>query len=103
MTAQRATREGPPPNKTGRAIALVVAIVIFGAALILGSHSLVQAECELCVTFNGMTQCRKGSGADVAEARQAAQKAACAVMAGGMNESIACDNTPPTNVRCTGE
>ncbi len=103
MTAQRSARNGPPPNKTGRAIALIVAIVVLGAALIFGSRSLVQAECELCVTFNGMTQCRKGSGADAAEARQAAQKAACAVMAGGMNESIACDNTPPTNVRCTTE
>lgn len=103
MTAKRTPRDGPPPNKMGRAIALVVALVVLGAALILGSHSLVQAECELCVTFNGMTQCRRGSGADLAEARQAAQKAACAVMAGGMNESIACDNTPPFNVQCSGE
>lgn len=103
MTARRTTKDGPPPNKTGRAIALIVAIVVFGAALIFGSQSLVQTECELCVTFNGMTQCRRGSGADAAEARQAAQKAACAVMAGGMNESIACDNTPPFNVQCSGD
>ena len=82
-------------------MALIVAVVILGAALIFGSRSLVQAECELCVTFNGMTQCRRGSGADAAEARQAAQKAACAVMAAGMNESIACDNAPPFNVQCT--
>ncbi len=90
------------PQKTGRLIALVIALVVLGAVLILGSRALVQAECELCVTFRGVTTCRRGSGSDQREAIQAAQKAACAVMAGGMNESIACDNTSPTNVQCTG-
>ena len=86
--------------KRGRAIALVIAVVVFGLVIVLGSLRTVQAECELCVTYRGITTCRRGSGADEAEARRAAQKAACAVMASGMNESIACDNTPPTNVQC---
>jgi hypothetical protein len=101
VTARRSNRDGPPPNKTGRAIALIVAVIVFAAALIFGTRSVVQVECELCVTYRGMTQCRRGSGADAAEAQQAAQKAACAVMAGGMNESIACGNAPATNVQCT--
>jgi hypothetical protein len=82
---------------------LLAALAVFGAAIIFGSLSTVQAECELCVTFRGQTQCRRGSGSDDEEARSAAQKAACAVMAFGMNESIACGNTPPTNVRCPPE
>jgi hypothetical protein len=94
-------RTSPPPRKGLRALLLVVALAIFATALILGTRSVVQAECELCVTFNGVTTCRRGSGADAAEAQRAAQKAACAVMAGGMNESIACDNTPATNVQCS--
>lgn len=95
-------RTDEKPRKAGRVVALLVALVVLGAALIFGTRSLVQAECDLCVTFRGVTTCRRGSGANPQEAMQAAQKAACAVMAGGMNESIACDNTPPTNVRCTG-
>jgi hypothetical protein len=83
---------------------LVSLLVTLGVVLVLGyliygSTTLVQAECELCVTFRG-TQCRRGSGTDVAEARQAAQRAACAVMTGSMNESIACQNVVPTNVQC---
>jgi hypothetical protein len=79
---------------------MIAVLAVFGAALILGSRSLVQSECELCVTYRGMTTCRTGSGANPSEARRAAQKAACAVMANGMNDVIACDNTPPTNVQC---
>jgi hypothetical protein len=94
-------RNSSPPRKGTRALLLIVALAIFGTALILGTRSVVQVECELCVTFHGMTTCRRGSGADADEAQRAAQKAACAVMAAGMNESIACDNTPPTNVQCT--
>jgi hypothetical protein len=91
----------PPKRKPWRVIALLAAIAVFAAYLILGSLAAVQTECALCVTFRGRTECRRGSGANEAEARQAAVKAACAVMTGGMNESIACSNTPPTNVSCT--
>ncbi len=94
-------RTSPPPRKGPRVVALLIAVILFGTALFFGTRSVVQAECELCVTFNGMTTCRRGSGADAEEARRAAQKAACAVMTGSMNESIACDNTPPANVQCS--
>ncbi len=87
-------------KKRIRKLALLVAVIVFAVAIVMGSMRTVQAECELCVSFHGQTNCRRGSGADEAEARQAAQKAACALMASGMNESIACGNTPPTNVQC---
>jgi len=95
-----ARRSASPPKKTWRALALLAVVAVFLAALILGSRSVVQAECELCVTYRGVTTCRKGSGATPQEAERAAQKAACAVMANGMNDVIACDNTPPTNLQC---
>jgi hypothetical protein len=79
---------------------VILGVVLVVGYLIYGSTTLVQAECDLCVTFAGQTQCRRGSGTDEAEARQAAQKAACAVMTGSMDESIACGNAVPTNVRC---
>ncbi len=87
-------------KKRRRTLALIVAVVVFAVAIVMGSMRTVQAECELCVSFQGQTNCRRGSGADEAEARRAAQKAACALMASGMNESIACGNTLPTNVQC---
>ncbi len=87
-------------TKLGRVLALIVALAAFAVYIVMGSMQTVQAECELCVTFQGRTECRRGSGADQEEARRAAQKAACAVMAAGMNESIACGNVVPTNVQC---
>jgi hypothetical protein len=94
------TGGGKPGAKRGRVLALVVALVAFAVYLVMGSLRAVEAECELCVTFQGQTECRRGSGANAAEARAAAQKAACAVMAHGMTESVACGNVVPTNVQC---
>jgi hypothetical protein len=79
---------------------VVIGIVLVVGYLIMGSRSLVQAECEVCVEFRGQRQCRRGSGANDEEARTAAQKAACAVMASGMDASIACQNTRPKTAQC---
>ncbi len=84
----------------GRMLAFVVALALLITVLVLGSMGTVQAECELCVQYNGSTECRRGAGADREEAIQAAKKAACAVMASGMAESINCQNAPTTNPQC---
>jgi hypothetical protein len=87
--------------RRGRVIAAVVSVGALVAILVYGSLGTVQAECELCVEFRGLTECRRGSGADHEEARAAAQKAACAVMSAGMAESVNCQRVVPTNVRCS--
>jgi len=84
----------------GRFGAFLVAVAILVGVLIYASMNTVQAECELCVTYGDRTECRRGSGSDDDEAVRAAQKAACGVMASGMSESVNCQNTPPSNVRC---
>lgn len=81
-------------------ILVVAGILLVVGYLIIGSRSLVQAECEVCVEFRGQRQCRRGSGTTDEEARTAAQKAACGVMASGMDESIACQNTRPKTAQC---
>lgn len=82
-------------------VGVVVGAMLLGA-LVYGSMASVQAECELCVEFRGQRQCRRGAGADQEAAQAAAQRAACAVMTSGMNETIACSRTLPLEVRCTG-
>lgn len=84
-----------------RFLIVLGAIGILVGVLVRGSFRVVQAECELCVEFGGQRQCRRGSGATPEDARGAAQRAACAVMAAGMSESIACGRVPPTDVRCS--
>ncbi len=83
-----------------RVLGLAVAIAALLGGLIYGSLSVVQAECSLCMEFNGQRQCRTGSGATQEDAQAAARRAACAVMSSGMAESIQCDNVIPTRVQC---
>lgn len=97
-----ATPASPSGRRAGRILALLLGLGLLGGALVVGSLRLVKAQCELCVEFRGRTTCRTGSGATPADAQRAAQRAACAVMASGMDESIACQNQPPTSVRCEG-
>jgi hypothetical protein len=80
-------------------VAVIVGFLLF---VVIGSMTRVQRTCELCVEFNGQTQCRTGAGATDDEARDAAQTAACAVMAAGMDESIKCQNTRPKSTQCRG-
>lgn len=86
--------------RKGRVLALLVAVALFVGYLVYGSMRAVQAECELCVSFRGQRVCRSGSGATEDEAQRAAQRAACAVLAVGMDESIACSNASPEALRC---
>lgn len=86
-------------KKRGTILGIAAGLALLGG-LVYGSLDVTRAECELCVEYNGMRQCRAGSGATNDEAIQAAQRAACAVMASGMNETIACGNRRPLEVRC---
>jgi len=86
--------------RKGRVLALLAAIVLLLGGLIYGSLTTIQSECDLCIEYNGQRQCRSGSGSDNAEANDAAQRAACAVLASGMAASIKCQNVMPTNVQC---
>lgn len=87
-------------RKPLRVLALIIGIAAVVGTLIFSSFRSVQAECSLCVEFRGQRQCRTGLGPSPAEAQEAAQRAACAVMASGMDESIACSRQPRLEMRC---
>ena len=50
--------------------------------------------CEVCVTFEGRTACREAYGNTRDEAVSTAQSNACALIASGMTEIIACGRAP---------
>lgn len=65
--------------------------------------STIQAqsvECQVCVRYNNMENCAVASGSDELEAGRTAQNTACGPMVRGMNDAIACDNTPPLTRQC---
>ncbi len=49
--------------------------------------------------FNGQTSCRTAAGETVDRARRAAIDNACATIASGVGDSIACQNKPPVSER----
>jgi hypothetical protein len=72
------------------------------AVLVLAVRGQQRVHCEVCVTFHGATNCREAAGGTSAEAQKTAHENACAFVASGMTDSIACQNTPPDSVKCDG-
>lgn len=81
-------------------------LVIVGVVLILAAwlthqmFSLAQTECSLCVTFNQVKKCVKALGPTEKEALDEAHRNACAQLASGVTETLACGNIPAEEVSC---
>jgi 3-deoxy-D-manno-octulosonic acid (KDO) 8-phosphate synthase len=66
------------------------------------SASLAKHSCEVCIDYKGQSACRKAEGATSDEARRTAVDLACAMLAAGMTDSLACQRTEPKSVTCDG-
>jgi hypothetical protein len=82
-------------------VKLAVGLVfIFLVGIILYSTmNLNRYECEVCMEFQGRTSCRTAAGSTREEAVRTATDNACADIASGMTENIACGHTPPKSIR----
>ncbi|MCC6538775.1 MAG: hypothetical protein IT162_14565 [Bryobacterales bacterium] len=78
-------------------------VLIFGAAFLAvmytSTRNLAAHRVEVCIEFNGREACRAASGATPELARRTATDNACALIASGMTDSIACSNTTPKSVK----
>jgi len=72
------------------------------AFIIYSSMGLAKVNCEVCVEFRGRSSCRPAYGVNRDEALSTAQRTACADIAFGRDESIACTElTAPSSTRCS--
>ena len=71
------------------------------AAVVLSSLSIGAVRCEVCMEFRGRRACRTVDGNDETDTRSAAITNACALLASGVTDTVACQNTAPEIVRCT--
>lgn len=78
-------------------VSILFLLAVLGA-LVYSTLDLQGYSCEVCITFNGRTNCAKASGTSREEAQRTATDTACAPITGGMSETIACSNTPPDSV-----
>lgn len=80
-------------------IAILFGLAVLGV-LIYSSMDLQRYSCEVCITFQGRTNCSTAAGTSEQEAITTATNVACAPITAGMTESIQCSNKPPDSVNC---
>lgn len=78
----------------------VAVILMFVAFLAYSTLSAQKVTCDVCVEFNGRTNCAPASAKDEIEATRTAQNTACGPISSGMNETIACGNRQPVSRTC---
>ena len=76
------------------------ALLLFMAFVVYRSFHLGGVRCEVCITYRGLSQCRAVESENKEEALMAATQNACAYLASGVTDSIACTRTPPTRADC---
>ena len=78
----------------GLGFAALIGFIIYSAT------GLAQVSCTVCVEFHGKTSCQPAAGTSQDEAVKTAESVACAELATGRTESIACERTPPKSIMC---
>ena len=81
-------------------VVTLIAFAVFAAILLYNTLSSQRVECSVVVEFQGRSNSAVASGATEEAAEREARTAACGPIASGMNESIACGNTPPVQKQC---
>jgi hypothetical protein len=83
--------------KKAALIGIVFLLVVVGA-IVYSTMTLATHRVEVCMEFNGMTSCRTVSGSKKEETLRTAISNACATIASGVTDSMACDRTEPKSV-----
>lgn len=80
-----------------------VTVIGLGALIAVVVWSSLQVggvRCEVCVDFNGRQACRAVDGDSESEAHMAAMTNACALVASGVTDTVACQQSTPTKSSC---
>jgi hypothetical protein len=80
-------------------IGLVLILLVVGFVIV-QSLRIETHTCEICMSYQGMSQCRTVSAATIDEARQGAITNACSYISGGVTDSMACGRQTPTSEKC---
>lgn len=84
-------------NKT--VIIGVVFVIAAIAFIVYSSMNVAQYRVEVCMSFQGQTSCRIASADSEEHAMRSATSNACALIASGVTDTMACERGNPTSVR----
>ena len=78
-------------------VGIIFVLIVLGV-IVYSSFNLAKVRVEVCMQFNGKTNCKIASGATEEFAHQAAVTNACGEIAFGVTETVACEHAPPAKV-----
>lgn len=87
--------------KRSRLITLAVVAAIIALFFYMTTARATE-ECNVCMEFQGRSNCATAAGRTAAEATETAHNTACGPLASGMDQTIACQNRAPASVQCRG-
>jgi hypothetical protein len=93
------TRQRSRWQKPSRWI-IALAFLAFVGFVVERSFQVAGYQCTVCVTFAARSVCRTVEAATANEARASAMNNACAFLASGVTDSMACERTPPSRDEC---
>jgi hypothetical protein len=86
-----------------KALVIIAAVVSFFGLLLYFTLGSKRYRVEVCVEFNGRTDCRVASATTKEHARRTATENACALVSSGVTDTIACGNKQPVSVKWLSE
>jgi hypothetical protein len=81
---------------------IALGVLVFAALIGVMTYLMLdlrQNRVEVCMTFNGRTNCATASGPTPDEAQRTATHAACTLIASGVTDSMACERNEPVSVK----
>jgi hypothetical protein len=79
-------------------LAGIIFVLIVLGVIVYSSLNLAKHRVEVCINFNGRTNCKIASATTEEYAQQAAVTNACGEIASGVTETVACEHTPPVKI-----
>ena len=79
-------------------VAGVIFVLIVLGVIAYSTLTLTKHRVEVCIQFNGKTNCKIASAVTEEFAQQTAAANACGEIAFGVTETVACEHTPPVKV-----
>jgi hypothetical protein len=78
----------------------VIGLGAIVAVVVATSLDVGTVRCEVCMSFAGRQACRSVDAATEDEATQGAVNNACALLASGVTDTMACERATPTKTSC---
>lgn len=79
-------------------VAAIAFVLLVLGVIIYSSMNLAKHRLEVCIAFNGRTNCKTASAVTEEFAQQTAVANACGEIAFGVTETVACEHSAPVKV-----